>query len=250
KEPEAFHQRTGARLIRCAEPNYELGTVALGVALANPLAEETGPDLVRHIKPAPSIHDIFPWGELVIQAPLLGPVSRFLFGMRAGADIGVKALRVELKAFSWLNDLVQAKLDSQKKALHERSKVIGTSWSSRVAWSVPLRTIAAAAPASTVITSLSGDAPVESTSRSGSARTKKQPIINFATPMARDGSLPHEIDGFLTSLRSEPTLERHFPLIDVAGLRAATARKDSHPLASYSVICLPRADASRTIAAR
>jgi len=61
-----------------------------------------------------------------------------------------------------------------------------------VGWSVPLRTIAAAAPESTIITGLSGDAEVEMTSKS--LKSKKQLIVNFATPMSEDGSMPREIE--------------------------------------------------------
>ena len=69
QQPEAFRQRTGARLIRCAEPGYEPAAAALGVALANPLADEPGLDLSRTLKPTATIREIFPWGELAVQAP-------------------------------------------------------------------------------------------------------------------------------------------------------------------------------------
>ncbi len=57
--------------------------------------------------------------------------------------------------------------------------------------------------------------------------------------MAEDGSLPREIDGFLASLRGDPSLKRHFPLIEVTGLRANPVRTGVPPSASYSVVCLP-----------
>ena len=60
----------------------------------------------------------------------------------------------------------------------------------RVAWSVPLHTIAAAVPEGTVITSLSGDAEVETARARAPAKSKKQLVVGFETPMAEDGSLP------------------------------------------------------------
>ena len=65
--PEVFRQRTGAQLIRCAKPDYDLAGAALGVALANSPADETGYDLARGLKPAISVREIFPWGELALQ---------------------------------------------------------------------------------------------------------------------------------------------------------------------------------------
>ncbi len=74
---------------------------------------------------------------------------------------------------------------------------------SRVGWSVVLRTVAAAVPESTTITGLSGEAEVEAASKSASGKAKKQLIVNFATPMSEDGSVPREIDGFLAALRGD-----------------------------------------------
>ncbi len=240
QQPEAFRQRTGARLIRCAEPNYDSASAALGVALANPLEDDNGLDLSRTLKPTPTIREIFPWGELAVQGALLGAVSLFLTGTTTEADVQLNEVGIQLKAFSWLKDWDQKKLDAEKKALQERSQSLDAFQNSRIAWSVPLRSIAAAAPESTVITSMTGTAPLESGSKSSPTSSKKQLTVNFATPMADDGSLPSEIDGFLASLRKDPTLKRNFPLIEVSGLRANPARQKGRAFASYTVICLPR----------
>jgi len=248
QDPKAFHQRTGARLIRCPEPDYDPTAAALGVALANHLADEIGHDLARTFKPAISIREIFPWGELVLHGALFGAVSLFLNGMAAEAGARHQAVGIQLRSFPWLKHQDQAKLDSEKKALQERLKVVEAFRGNRVGWSVPLRTIAAAAPESTIITGLSGDAEVEMTSKS--LKSKKQLIVNFATPMSEDGSMPREIDGFLASLRAEPTLKRHFPLIEVSGLKANPGKQGQHPFVSYSVVCLPKGEPIKTATAR
>ena len=116
----------------------------------------------------------------------------------------------------------------------------------RVGWSVLLRTVAAAVPETTTIKGLSGEAEVESNSRSGSTKPKKQLVINFATPMAEDGSVPREIDGFLAALRADPAIKRHFPLIEVSGLKANTSKRGERPFASYSIVCLPRLETQQT----
>ena len=67
-------------------------------------------------------------------------------------------------------------------------------------------------------------------------------IVSFETPLAGNGSLPNEIDGFLAALRADATLKRHFPLVEVSGFEANQARPGSRPSASYSVVCLPIAE--------
>ena len=106
------------------QPDYDPAAVALGVALANPLADETGHDLARTLKPAVSIREIFPWGELVLHGALVGAVSLFLIGTAAEANARLQAVGTQLRSFSWLKNQDQAKLDAEKKALQERLKVV------------------------------------------------------------------------------------------------------------------------------
>ena len=68
-------------------------------------------------------------------------------------------------------------------------------------------------------------------------------IVNFATPLAEDGAMPGEIDRFLTALRAEPSILRHFPNIEVSGLHADTSTASKAPkVAQYSVVCLPKTE--------
>jgi hypothetical protein len=242
QDADEFRRRTGARLIRSDQPGYGAEAAALGLALANPLSDELRIDLARDSKPSPTIRDVFPWKELALHGALLGSISLLLLGMSTDAGVRLRAAEAEVAAFPWAKDLDQAKLDGEKKVLEERTKAIAAFQGTRVAWSVPLRTMAAAAPQNTVITSLLGDGEVEGAARAGPGKSKKQLVISFETPMAEDGSLPREIDGFLASLRGDPSLKRHFPLIEVTALRANPVRQGVPPSASYSVVCLPRVE--------
>jgi hypothetical protein len=239
QKSEEFRQRTGARLVRCDLPNYDLTAAALGLALANPLADDTGLDLARTLKPAISVRDVFPYAELLLHGTLLGAVSLVSMGAAAEANHRLKAVTGGLKAFSWLKNQDQPKLDSEKNSIQERLKAVGVFRDTRVNWSGSLRTIAAAMPESTIITALAGDAEIEAVSKSGPAKGKKKLIVSFETPLAGNGSLPQEIDGFLAALRADATLKRHFPLVEVSGFRANSARAGARASASYSVVCLP-----------
>lgn len=244
-----FRERTGAQLLRCPEPGYGIISAARGLALADPFSDEPRHDLARGLKPLPMIRDIFPWAEFAMQGVLLGGVSFFMGASASDAGARLKSVNAELAAFPWTKGMNQAALDTEKKALEERIKVFESFRGGRVAWSVPLHTIAAAVPEGTVITSLSGDAEVETaTARGGPARTKKQLVVGFETPMDEDGTLPREIDGFLATVRGESSIKQHFPLIEVSGLRANPVSKGGTPSASYSVVCLPRVEPTRNLA--
>jgi hypothetical protein len=245
RDPEQFRQRTGARLIRCEQPHYDAPAAALGAALANPLADETGHDLARTLKPPVSLRDIFPWGELVLHGILLGAFSLFMHGTAAESTARLKAVLTQLTSFSWLKNQDQSKLEAEKKALQGKLKVLEAFRGNRVGWSVILRTVAAAEPENSTISGLTGEAEVESTSKAGMTKPKKQLIVNFATPMSEGGSLPREIDGFLTALRDEPMFKRHFPLIEVSGLKANPPKRGEKQFASYSIVCLPKWEGSK-----
>jgi hypothetical protein len=169
----------------------------------------------------------------------------FSLGGAAEANHRLKAVEGGVKEFSWLKNQDQPKLDTEKKAIQERLRAVGVFRDTRVNWSGPLRTIAAAMPASTIITTLAGDAEIETASRSGPVRGKKKLIVSFETPLAGNGSLPEEIDGFIAALRADATLKRHFPLIEVSGFRANPARAGTQASASYSVVCLPVVEKSK-----
>ncbi|HZW34300.1 MAG TPA: hypothetical protein VFF52_26490 [Isosphaeraceae bacterium] len=244
QDPEALRQRTGARWLRCAEPDYDPAAAAMGTALARPLTDDSGLDLARTFKSPPSIRDIFPWGELALQSALLGAVTLFLSGEAAQVDARLKSVGTGLKAFTWLKDQNQSQLEGEKKAVQERWNAIETFRSGRAAWSASLRTIAADAPEKTIITSLSGDAPVEAKSKGGASQTKRKLVVNFTAPMAEDGSPPPEIHGFLATLRGEPALTQSFPLIEVTGLKTNPARDGGRPSASFSIVGLPRIEST------
>ena len=239
RQAAEFSTRTGARLIRCDQPSNEPVAAALGLALANPLADAIAPDLARTLKPPVAIGDILPYGEIAVHLLLTGAVSLFLIGVAAEANHRRSAVDGALKAFPWMTGQDQAKLDAEKRLIQERLKAVNVFRDSRVNWSGSLRRIAAAMPHSTIITTLSGDAEIEEGSRSSAAKAKKKLVINFETPLAGNEALPQEIDGFLAALRGDVTLKRHFPLVEVTGFRANPAKQGVDPSASFSVVCLP-----------
>jgi len=245
KEQETFEARTKTRLVRCAEPSYDAASAALGLSLANIFSDDGGLNLARTLKPAFTIRDIFPYGELIAHGALLGAASLFLIGASLETSQRLRSVTGALKAFPWLTTQDHTKLDAEKKTVQDRLKAISAFQDSRVNWSGLLRKIAVNMPENTLITTLNGDAEIASKSHSGSSKAKKKLVVTFETPLADNGSLPPEIDKLLASLRSDKTLKRHFPLVEVTGFRSNPARKDLAAAASYSIVCLPAADKTK-----
>lgn len=246
-EPESFRERTGARLIRAPEPQYDLRAMAFGIALNNPLTEPTSVDLGRSVRSPISIRDIFPWGELLVQGLMVGGVSLFLVGATLDIETRFRSVQAQSRSFPWMGEKPQAKLEEEKKSLEKRISVIDAFRKSRMDWSGLLRTIARDTPESTVVTSLVGDAPMELESKSPRGKATSQMVIGFSTPLARDGSMPREINELISKLRAESVILKHFPSIEVTGLRGSSGSDRS---ATYSVVCLPTSETGKKAGAR
>ena len=236
---DAFHKRTGAQIVRTDSPDFDLPCAALGVALNNPLTDSHGPNLARELRAEVPIREIFPWGDLAFQGTLVVAVSLLLCGVMADVDTRFKNARTQAVAFTWLKDQDQGKLDAEKRSLEERIRILKAFQKTRMGWSSQIRTIAADAPATTTITSLSGDGEFEASGKGSQANPKNQLIINFATPLTEDGIMPSEIDAFISALRTETSILRHFPHIEVSGLRTGSVANNAGKVAQYSVVCLP-----------
>ncbi len=238
-DQDAFYKRTGARIVRADSPDFDLPCAASGVALNNPLVDNHGPNLARELRAEVPIREIFPWADLAFQGTLVGAVSLLLCGVMADVDTKFKNARTQTAAFAWLKDQNQGKLDAEKRSLEERIRILKAFHQTRMGWCSQIRAIAADVPATTTITSLSGDGEFEASGKGSQAKSKNQLIVNFATPLTEDGIMPSEIDAFISALRTEPLILRHFPHIDVSGLRTGAAANNTGKVAQYSVVCLP-----------
>jgi len=240
-KPEMFRERTGARLLRCGEPGYESVSAALGTALANHYTDTSGLNLAREFKPPVPFREIFPWGELVLQGALVAGVSLFLHAGSVELETQLKTTQVAVKAFSWLKNQDQAKLEAEKKVLDERLSALEAFHHGRVDWSAQLRTVAGVTPGSTLVTSFLGINEAQLPGK-GKSTAKSQMVVNFTTPMGSEGVIPSEINEFIAALRLEKPLRRNFRIVNFSGVQTKQAQAKQSASATYSVVCLPGAE--------
>lgn len=238
---EAFQKQAGAEVIRSPGPDYDLVSIARGIAMADPLLEDVELDLARRFRPAVPIREIFPWTEACLQGVLIAGVSLFLYAAAADVQTSLRHAKTQSAAFLWMGDDQQAKLDAEMKGLEEQITFASGFSKSRIAWTSQLRTIAADTPEGTTISMLAGDADVEIHGAATKSKEKKQLVVQFNTPLPDDGSIPPHIDKFLSTLREEPLVLQHFPNINVSGLQTGTAGKVKK--ITYRVDFLPKARA-------
>ena len=93
-KPEMFRERTGARLLRCGEPGYELAGAASERLWPIYYTSTNGLNLARGFKPPVPIREIFPWGELALQGALVAGVSLFLHAGSVELETQLKTTQV------------------------------------------------------------------------------------------------------------------------------------------------------------
>lgn len=240
-KPEVFRERTGARLLRCGEPGYEPVGAAHGTALANLLTDTEGLNLARGFKPTVPIGEIFPWGELALQAALVVGVSLFLHAGSVELDTQLKTTQVAVQGFSWLKNQDQAKLEAEKKVLDERLSALEAFHRGRVDWFAQLRTIARVTPGSTLATSFQGTNEAQAPGK-GKSTSRNQMVVNFTTPMDSEGEIPSEINEFMAALRLDKALKRNFAIVNFSGVQTRPAQGKQAGSATYSAVCLAGAE--------
>ena len=102
-------------------------------------------------------------------------------------------------------------------------------------------------PSNTRLTSLAGTAELEDLSGKAASRLpKKSLVMRLELPIPPTGETPREVDDLLASLRDSSRLRRDFPGVELRDLKTTKGGgKGSGPVASYSIVCLPKPPSPR-----
>jgi hypothetical protein len=235
---EAFVKEVGARIICCDGPKFDAAEVAFGSALGCLKQEPRSFDLSRSLKPRPSLMDIFPWGELALQAAMVGCVALSLFAQSMSLSDARAGAQAENARHKCLASSTRAELAKERKDLSAKVDAVREFLANRILWTEYTQDIPARMPTNATLTAFRG---IVDTSKSSKGGLKKQLMLGGSAPIAEDGRTPHEIDEFLTALRNDPLLKRDFPLVNLADIRRIQLLSEMQPSANFTVLCTPAA---------
>ena len=225
----------GVKVLRHDAPDLDEATVATG------LAEGPGPgvaafNLIRSLGRGLSIHDIFPWGQALLQAALLVWATLFVRHRLGDARAEARAARAEDARYAWAAKVPIEKLKEERRDLEQKAEALRTYLATRVVWTAFARDMAARLGPAIALTSFQGTAELEG----GKSKARRSLALKFAAPTPKAGAMPREIDAFLRALRADPLLKRDFPEIEMGDLRF-TPSTAGQPTATFSVTCQPGA---------
>jgi hypothetical protein len=238
-DAEEFRARMDARLVRIDGPELDVNSVALGAALGVSQVGGTF-DLARDMKPRASIREIFPMREAALQFALLYFASLFLWTTNSTIQRELAATQRSTAKFKWLGSTAEGQLVKDEKALVDKLDALEKFQSTRVDWNVHTQSVADWLPRNVSLTALTAFAELPTTSSKGGPKPKKSLVLHLSTPIPEHGA----INQCLASLRRTAPLKRDFPTMKLADMKWASASGAKEPVATFSVVCEPGADAT------
>jgi hypothetical protein len=223
-------------------PALQESQVALGLALGCLHNADNAFDLARSAKPRASFREVFPVREAVLQAALLACMAVLLIVHWANVNDSYLAARAENAQHRWMASLSTSQLEKEKSQLQQRVAAVHRFLGSRILWTSYERDLAACLPAHAFLTSFYGVSELGSSGKGrATAKPKKSLVLHGAASIPQDGSMPHEIDRLLDTLREHPMLQHDFPVVELAGLKQMRRPGDDSPVAFFTVVCAPKA---------
>jgi hypothetical protein len=219
------------------DPAYDGNSVALGLALGALVGDEAF-DLGRSLKPKASFWEIFPAGDVAVQAALLVCATLFLGSKAEGARHSHRIVVKETEKHAWMKKVDDAKLEKERKELEAKVAAIREYLDTRVRWEAYTRNASARLPEGLVLRSFAGVYELEG--GKGKTKGKKSLALRLSAPIEGGRSIPRGVDRYLDALRRDPLLQHDFPAVELADLKwNQPMAKGADALAEFTVNCLP-----------
>lgn len=235
-ERESLEQAFGCRAYWYDGPCLDDQATAFGLALGC-FSGAASFDLARSMKPAPGFRDLFPRGELAMQGALLVCMALFLNFTSQHHLRQYRAVDAECRKHPWMLQRTDAELAREKKSLQERLGAISRFVDSRIVWTRYAEDLASDLPAQARLEFFQGVAEL----RQGKQKTppKRQLMIQASLPLAKDGTVPREIDKVLAALRGTSRRQQDFPVLSQPDIHVWPEASGQPAHASVTVVCLP-----------
>lgn len=237
-ESDEFQADIGQRILCSEDLTLRDDRIAYGLALGalNPHADSF--DLGHTLKPRPTLRDIFPWGEVLLQAALLLCMGLYLYYRAQCLGEEVTAVQDQNARLTWARSLSEPALQQEQQQLEKRVEAVHKFLGGRILWSVYSHDIATRLPAGVTLNSLQGLCEMEAGgTKKEAVKPRKSFILRATAPVPPGSSPPREIDTFLTAIRDYPALKRDFPLIEVTDIK--TLAEQGRSGVGFVVLCLP-----------
>jgi hypothetical protein len=195
-------------------------------------------DLMRGLRPPPSIREIFPWklGGLIL---FLGGCMAFLLWNRS-ASLASQCEAIERQNLShaWARSLETRAINDQRGILSAEVGAVRKFLSTRIIWSDYLRDLPTRLPTNACLTNVDASCELAEASNKKQNRRASESMTLRGMARFRDrAEAPKEIDTLLESLRDMEMLKRDFPSVQLAEIR--WRKEGRSEIAIFTILALP-----------
>ncbi|MBN1591532.1 MAG: hypothetical protein JW888_18605 [Pirellulales bacterium] len=222
-------------------PALDSSQIALGISEGGFDKRRDGLDLGRSLRPRSTLLRLFPWREAAMELALVAMMGIFLGYSYWTLRETQQSLQRSIALSPAEITTSKSQFQKEKKELKGEVLAIREFLDTRVLWTSCLRDLSLCVPKDMTLNAVRGRAPYQNAKQRKQSRgkTKDSFVISGSVTVPPSGLVPHEIDRLLVALRSDPTLQKNFPLVTLEELQQVGARGTLLPSATFSIECLP-----------
>ncbi len=233
-QQEQFASEIGTRVLWHDGPALDGAAMAHGLALGGLSQDVKAFDLSRSLKSRAPIKEIFPWGEMAIAAGLVGCLGVVLTAHSMKLDESYVMLRAQNAQHACLASADVAHLEKDKKAMTERLAATRSYLESRIQWTDYIRDLSERLPAHAELNIFNGRNPLNC---GGKSKTERTFHLQGAAPLAKNGSIPHDIETFLHAIPRDRLWKRDFTSV-VTDIRLPLSANKEVVDVDFTIECL------------
>jgi len=217
-----------------SDPQY-----GLALALSAKNGKEQSLDLMRGLRPPPSIRETFPWKLAALVLFLGGCLTVLLWNESTALASQCEYLDQQTALHEWAAGMTTRDISRQRSTLVTEVNAVRRFLTTRILWSNYLRDLPTRMPPNACLSSIFACSEMEDTSKKKQKqKAKKSMTLRGMARFADRGRAPKEIDSFLESLRGMERLTHDFPLVQLAEIKWRKEGKSE--IAMFTVLALPK----------
>jgi len=196
-------------------------------------------DLLRSMRPPPSLREIMPWKLAGLVLLLTGCMAFMLWDKSSSLEGECESLRRQNASRGWAAKLTTQAINKEQSALAAETTAVFKFLSTRIIWSDYLRDLPTRLPGNACLSDVSAANEMKEMSKKKVQRKINRSLtLRGMTRFSDRGTAPREIDAFLESLRSVDLLKRDFPLVELAEIK--WRRDGNSEVALFTIIAMPK----------
>jgi Tfp pilus assembly protein PilN len=194
-------------------------------------------DLLRSLRPPPTLREIFPQKLVIIMAAAIGGMGLFLQSTLWSLEGDYRSVKRQNASYNWAVKMRTGDIDTEKKALEAEVGAVENFLSTRILWSNYLRDLPTRLPRNACLTDIMGEYEMQDGSKKRQRKAKRVLTLRGMAQFANRGAAPKEIDAFLESLREVAMLKKDFPLVNLAEIK--WRKEGTQDIALFTVLAMP-----------